>query len=180
MVLVMGLLQAGCAGQPEDRRDYLLRPQAGLSAPEGNPVRLEHLELAPYLQQRSVVVQVSDSELHLAQQHRWAEPLDGSVRRYLQTAIERAAGVPVEVSPLVTGSEGPSIRVRIHQLHGDFQGTVRLQAEWTVTGIATGERRHVFTAQQAQDRPGYEALVAAHAELLDRLAAAIAETLPEI
>jgi uncharacterized lipoprotein YmbA len=161
-----------------ERHDYLLRPAPLTGAAQSQePVRLLRVDIAPYLDQDGIVLQTGAAEIHAGRQHVWAEPLDDSIRRYLQVAVSRAANVVVEVPPLGTAGDRAELVVRIHQLHGDLAGQVRLVAEWTVRG---GEEEGLFRFEQSvvQRGEGYPALVDAHAELLDGLAEAIAASLP--
>lgn len=179
LILLSGLLLlVACAGQPPERHEYLLRPPASASFPAGRvPLRLLPVQLAPYLDQEGIVVQVSDVEVRPAKLNRWAEPLDEAVGRYLQVAIANAAGRPVEVSPLLTGEAGVEVQVRISQLHGSANGDVRLVAEWWARNAEGVGRLAGFDRTVRQSGKGYTPLVEAHAALLDELADAIAGSL---
>ncbi len=180
-LLVLGTLLTGCTGAPPMADHvYLLRPDVTVTATEGAPLRLKSVRIPPYLDQRGLVLQTGPSEIEVAKHHRWAEPLDGALERYLQVAIARRSGRPVETAPLSrpeTGAEGPeTIAVRIHQLHGTESGHVRLVADWRITGEGEPEM-HSFDETRTQSADGYPALVAAHAGLLDALAGAIVDSL---
>ncbi len=176
---VLLLLLGACAGKaPPEHHTYLLRPPPMGALPESRePVLLQPVVVAPYLDRKGIVLQMSEARIRTARHHEWAEPLDEAVGRYLQVGIANAAGRPVEMSPLTTGSAGVEVRVRIHRLHGDARGEVRLAAEWSVRSPAGGRSLHDFVLDQRQADDGYPALVSAHAEVLDALAQAIAGTL---
>ncbi|MDX1757493.1 MAG: ABC-type transport auxiliary lipoprotein family protein [Marinobacter sp.] len=49
------------------------------------------VRLAGYLEQGGIVYQLSDSEMHNARQHRWAEPLAQQLRRSLHAGLSEMA-----------------------------------------------------------------------------------------
>lgn len=178
-LLGVGALLTGCAGSPvvEDH-DYLLRPQKMMvSSGTRSVVHLKPVTVAPYLGQKGLVLQTGDSEIKVAKHHRWAEPLDDAVARYLQVGVANQAAVTVESAPLVSEREGATVTVRINQFHGTESGRVRLVADWRVAYAEAGTALHNFDETVTQAGDGYPALVDAHAVLLDQLAAAIAESL---
>jgi uncharacterized lipoprotein YmbA len=178
-LLCAGLLLAGCAGSPAAQdHDYLLRPQK-LMVASGNRsvVQLKPVAVAPYLDQKGMVLQTGSSEIRVARHHRWAEPLDEAVERYLQVSIANQADVAVESTPLTTVEEDATVTVRINQLHGTESGQVRLVADWKVDRAGEEPMLHSYDESITQSADGYPALVAAHAELLDGLSGAIADSL---
>ena len=181
-LLALGVLLTGCASSPpvEDNA-YLLRPDFPVAtAGSGAPLRLKSVRIPPYLDQRGLVLQTGPSEIEVARHHRWAEPLDEAMERYLQVAIARQSGRAVETAPFTraeTGADSPeAVAVRIHRFHGTDSGRVRLVAEWRITD-AGGSVIHEFDETRTQAADGYPALVAAHAELLDAFAGAIVTSL---
>ena len=172
-------LLAGCAGAPPaGQHEYLIRPALPIADTAGQPaVRLKPVSVAPYLDQRGIVLQTGAAEIHVATQHAWAEPLDEAIGRYLQVSIANQADREVEMLPLITGSARATISVRIDQLHGQQNGQVRLVAEWIVEPVEGEPVLATFHRSVRQSADGYAALVAAHAELLDELAGAIAGSL---
>ncbi len=173
------LLLAGCAGSPPVQdHDYLLRPQKLMvGSGSRSVVQLKPVSVAPYLDQKGMVLQTGDSEIRVARHHRWAEPLDEAIERYLQVSIANQANVTVESGALTTADEDATVTLRINQLHGRESGQVRLVADWKVDRGEEGAVLHNFDATTRQTADGYPALVDAHAELLDDLGAAIADSL---
>ncbi|MGE3463296.1 MAG: membrane integrity-associated transporter subunit PqiC [Pseudomonadales bacterium] len=178
--VLLPLLLGACAGTPVEPHEYLLpMPARSLPTSGDAPVRLLPVTIAPYLDQQGIVLQTAGAEVHVARQNRWAEPLDAAVDRYLQVAIANATGRVVEVAPLTTRTAETMVQVRVQQLHGSTDGSVRLAAEWTVSAPTGSAVLHTFEATESQRADGYPALVDAHAALLERLAAAIAGSLDE-
>jgi len=178
-LLLAGWLLAGCAGAPPVAdHEYLLPPQT-LTAPggDGSVLRLKAIAIAPYLDQKGVVLQTGTTEIRVAKHHRWAEPLDDAIARYLQVSIANQAQVIVESTPLVSAGRHDSVIVRINRFHGTERGDVRLVADWRVQPTEGEPTIYSFDRSTVQSENGYPALIAAHAELLDDLAHAIARSI---
>lgn len=180
-LLLAGFLLAGCAGSPQVKdHDYLLRPQKlMIGSGSRSVVQLKPVAVAPYLDQKGMVLQTGDTEIQVAKHHRWAEPLDEAVERYIQVSIANQANVTVESGPLTTSSEDATVTLRISQLHGSESGQVRLVADWKVDRGEQGAVLHSFDQTTRQTADGYPALVDAHAVLLDQLGSAIADSLDQ-
>ena len=177
--LAVALLVTGCAATPLEQHEYLLRPQKleVVSAGGRSAVLLKPVQVPPYLDQRGVVLQTGPAEIRAARQHRWAEPLDESLGRYLQVGIAKAADRPVETAPITSRSEGQKITVSVHQLHGTEDGSVRLVADYVLEDASGQRKLGSFDESLRQPGDGYPALVSAHGTLLDRLAEEIAAEL---
>lgn len=165
--MAAALLLGGCASKPESTRYYLLTdPTVSHSlAASGRPLSqlaLGAVTLPVYLQSRNIAVVIGSTEIRGARGHRWAEPLGDGLRRYLQETL--AAGYQGEASYLLD--------LTVHHLHGAESGTVLLDANWRVRarGSADAVGAGQFTEQVQQSGPGYDALVEAHRQVLDRLA----------
>jgi uncharacterized lipoprotein YmbA len=150
-------------------------PVAGRSV-----VQLKPVAIPPYLDRSGMVLQMGASEIRVAKHHRWAEPLDDSIGRYLQVGIANEARVSVETAPLTSAGEHDVVTVRINRLHGTETGQVRLVADWGVRPTRGESKLYSFDRTVTQTASGYPALVDAHAELLDELAAAIARSLDSL
>ena len=174
-------LLSGCAGSPPvEDHDYLLRPQKLMvGSGSRSVVQLKPVAVAPYLDQKGMVLQTGDTEIRVARHHRWAEPLDEAVERYLQVGIANQANVTVQSGPLTTDDEDATVTLRINQLHGTESGQVRLVADWKVDRGDRGAALYSFDESTRQATDGYPALVDAHAALLDDLAVAIADSLAD-
>lgn len=175
----VGASLAGCAGSPAvPDHDYLIRPQKLMvSSGSRSAVLLKPVTVAPYLSQKGIVVQTSSSEIHVAKHHRWAEPLDEALERYLQVSVANQADLAVESAPLTTVTETATVTVRVNQLHGTETGQVRLVADWKVDRPDQDGVLYSFDESVTQSTDGYPSLVAAHTVLLDELGGAIAKSL---
>lgn len=182
-LLPMVLATAGCTSTPPAPAEYLLRPalQETVRAVEQTPqLALGRVSLPPYLERDGIVLETGDRRVQAARDHRWAEPLSRALRRMLQTGVARASGR--SVADLQNGDVEHVlvIDVDVHQFHGTVNGTVTLAADWALRDQRTGRvlQRHEFVRRTPTRERGYDALVAAHASLLDELAEAIAAALP--
>ena len=128
------------------------------------------VQLPAYLERDGLVLQLNDNELVAADNHLWAEPLVYGVERLLNVCLN-----PVAQSNRAENSQGQDatngvqqIKVVVEQLHGDAQGSSRLQATWskTIAGSSGPARLHRFSASAQQAMPGYDALVSVQRGLL--------------
>jgi len=175
------LLVAGCATKTETTRYYLLSdpglvPGSGLGqavASDGQcAARAGVVTIAPYLQRTHIVLQSGTNELVPALQHRWSEPLDAGVSRLLGSCLGGNADAPYRAN------------VTIDHLHGSTDGSVVLQAHWSINGgkTATGSEAAnssgSFSATLPQPVAGYDALVSTQRELVLGLCADIRAAVP--
>lgn len=178
-ILLSGVMACtGCSSsEPIEIREYLLRPQAPNGQYDAEPIiGLGKVEVAPYLDHDGIVLETTPGELNTAQHHRWADPLNFAIRRYLQIEIGRAAGLDTAGSVTNSDALQTQIDVSVYQLHGTVSGSVKLVAEWQMRAIDSGEIqvRRQFSKTQTIRGDGYAEVVRAHAALLDELAAVIA------
>jgi hypothetical protein len=180
-VLLIAL--TACASEPPAPVEYLLRPPLEQTAQAAEPTpyaALGNIALPVYLERQGIVVETGGHRIQVARDHRWAEPLSRAIRRMLQVGIAEAAGRGVAASRAQAKDPEVVIDVTVHQLHGSVDGEVVLAADWQVEAAADGRilRRGELAERTLTDAAGYDALVDAHAELLDRLSSAIADSLP--
>lgn len=90
LAALMALLSA-CSQTPSAPvPDYLL---PGASHSGHSPIQIR-VTLASYLDQGGIVLQLSDTELHVARQHRWAEPLGSQLQRALEATLAGQTTLP--------------------------------------------------------------------------------------
>jgi hypothetical protein len=176
----LGLL-TGCLGGaalPEPT-DYLLRvPAEAVTPSRGAPAfALGEVRVAPYLEQPGIVLAQDDGVVRAARYHRWAEPLDASVRLVVAELAGAALGRPVARRAARSDAGPVVVDLTVDTLHGTADGRARIDAHWRVAGRAEAGR---FTATEPLAEPGYPALVAAEYRLLEGLAEALAADLREV
>jgi len=80
------------------------------------------VSIADYLGQSGVVVTSSGNQMRVASQHRWAEPLDSSIRLFLRDAITAERGYPIYADTSQRLSWDYQIDIRIDEWHGSLDG----------------------------------------------------------
>ncbi len=175
----LALALAGC--HSPDPTLYTLVPLSGAanSAPAGT-VALARMEVAHYLDRPQIVRRHDAYALATDDTRRWAEPLDEMVPRVLVAELSGrlpAMRIALTASGML-GEAQKTLAVSIERFDEDPDGTVVLDARWSVRG-ASGEGP--LDSAEIRERvagDGTDALVAAMsralAQLSDRIAAALA------
>jgi uncharacterized lipoprotein YmbA len=122
------------------------------------------VELAQFLAQGSLVLQLDEQQIQPGHYQRWAEPLTGMIERYLQRQLQRF-DQPQDVTV---------ITLLIDRFHGSPAGTVWLSGQWWDDGTKN-HRPQRFDYQAQQEQAGYDGLVLTLQQLLDRIAEDIAQ-----
>ena len=172
----------GCASAPPPTSEYLLRlpfEADGARRTDSAEIAIGRVSIAPYLDRDGIVIETGAQRIQAARDHRWAEPLPRSLRRALQEGIATVTGRDVvDAETQGPTAEGTTvIDVQIHRLHGTLEGEVALTADWQLRGADGTVARHSFADTVLTRAPGYDAIVAAHIELLAALSEAIARTI---
>jgi uncharacterized lipoprotein YmbA len=183
-LLVTGLMMVACAGSPDPLTHYLLRSDSDEHAGRVDAPRrisLGRVRVAPYLSQDGIVVQTAPGQIHAADLHRWAEPLQDGLRSLLRAQISTALGEDVHSDANDLRQNGRIVDVYIDRLHGTMTGTASIDATYRINSGDRSAESTEFRFSQATrlSRAGYPGLVDAEAELVGRLAAAIADSLRE-
>ena len=175
---ILGLfVLVGCASKTETTRYYLLSDPGliagqglALTAVDGQcAVRIGTVAIAPYLQRTHIVLQSGENELVPALQHRWSEPLDAGVSRLLSNCLGGNADASHRAEVLVD------------HLHGNTNGSVVLQAHWSINGDVDSAQAPAagnFSATLPQPAAGYDSLVSTQRELVLGLCAEIRAAVP--
>jgi uncharacterized lipoprotein YmbA len=178
------VLTVGCAGSPPPEQHlYMMRTGSGLPTYESElSVGIESVTIAPYLKRAEVMLQVAPQELRPARYHRWAEPLNENIRRYLRDRLSADLQTNVDASVRFRERWQLQIDVVVEELHGLLEGGAVLNAYYDVVpkGNPENTRRGHVSARVEQSAPGYPALVDAQSELLDQLAGRIADDVKAI
>ena len=185
IALVSTLLLIACAGTPPSHTHYLLRADlpertARVEAPAS--VGLLRVDVAPYLKQSGLVLATGDHQVRPARYHKWAEPLDEGLRRFLRAEISNALGSDVSAESVQQSQWDYAVRVSVDQLHGTLSGEAMLIASWRITrGGGTDEVAEFRLARsEPLAREGYAGLVDAEIGLARQLAVAIADSLRDL
>lgn len=185
-VLVSTLLLAACAGAPPPTHThYLLRaelPEQTTRVAVPARIGLLRIEVAPYLKQPGLVLATGDHQVRPARFHRWAEPLDEGLRRFLRAEISNALGEEVSADAAQRTRWDHAVGVSIDQLHGTLSGEALLTASWRITQGSGAEEvaRYRMSQSKSLAQDGYAGLVEAEIGLARQLAVAIAVSLRDL
>ena len=149
LAALMTLLSACSQTPPAPAPDYLL---PGASHSGHTPLRI-HVTLASYLDQGGIVLQLSNTELHVARQHRWAEPLGSQLQRAMAATLASQATLP----------EQGKLALQISRFQGvqNAKGDVaRITGTWQFTSDAQS-RKGPIEWQGPINGEGYAPLVEA-------------------
>jgi uncharacterized protein len=186
-VVVLAALAAACCAScgttSAPLRYYTLEtlpPESRASvAPSGPPLRVERVTIPAELNRLSLVWRVEPNRLAIADNDRWAAPLDELIRRTLSTnlAARLPAGSVVDPREPVTSEARALLYVAISSLDVDARCAVTLDASWTLETAGTSARRasESVSATPVAPCPGGMAsgLSRALADLSDRIARAV-------
>lgn len=175
------LVFSGCASQAPEKQHYFL-PAPELSTQSSEPatkaplVQLSEIQLADFLDNDGLVLQLDDITLNQAKSHLWAEDLQQQIHRGLRDRLNQQ-----QQQLLVIGPQGVaelSLSVEIHAFHGRHDGLALTSGQWQLKN-KQGELEVLnrFSLNTELNEPGYPALVRALGQNLDKLATQIAEEL---
>ena len=176
--LLLVMLLSGCASQAVEPSYYLLRSNQDLPSSKLSPsvdFALGTIEIAPYLNQLGLVIEISDSQIRPAVNHLWAEPIYDGVRTLLTADIAKANGQ--ELMPAKLSKDATVVNIRIDKLDGTLDGRAQIVAYWWLVRNDEVIDLNRFSKSRALSADGYSAMVDAETALLEELAKKIAASL---
>ncbi len=179
-ILLPALLMA-CAGAPIETHLYLLRSDAQETSRALTPsdeIAIGEVQVAPYIDQPGLVLEIAPGEIRAARNHRWAEPPPVAITSYLTLEVSKA--LQTDILPARFSSADTVFGVRIDQLHGTSEGGAKLIAYWWVKHDDEVLSSYQFAETLALEADGYNALAKAQQQLLAKLAGRIAQSLDEL
>jgi uncharacterized lipoprotein YmbA len=176
--LLLVVLLSGCASQAVEPSYYLLRSNQDLPSSKLSPsvdFALGTIEIAPYLNQLGLVIDIADSQIRPAVNHLWAEPIYDGVRSLLTADIAKANGQ--ELMPANLSKDATVVNIRIDKLDGTLDGRAQIVAYWWLVRNDEVIDLNRFSKSRALSADGYSAMVDAETALLEELAKKIAASL---
>lgn len=179
LLLLVGLLLAGCS-QPA-KTFYVFSASGPMPSGGGVGIGVGPVTVASYLDRPNLVVQESPNQLGVAEDHRWAGDIVGSISKVMATNLGREMHTGnVRVYPWQGDDEiRYQISLDIRQLHSDESGHAVIEAGWRAYSLP--DRRLIatrtFTDREELATDGYDASVAAQSRLLERFSRNIAANL---
>lgn len=181
--LVIAGLLIGCAsgGAAPEVTHYLLRsttPAASGETQGLTDVGIGRVNVADYLDQPGIVVEMSPGQIRPANYQEWAEPLGTGLKLFLRPEIARVVGHDIDIDRGRQRDWRLTVDIDIVEFHGTLSGSARLNASWTLTngkGDLVGAFR--FSETESLRQSGYGELVAAQTTLAARLGAAVGQSI---
>ena len=195
-IAVTVVLVGACASSPPMHYYTLtqIAPETRLTAPSDTaPVQLNRVSIPGELDRVQLVRRLDATRLQIAEQERWAAPLDEMIRRVL--AADLAARLPpslvVDPKESASGERRQGLSVDIQEFYADTGCAVTLRATWVLAappspgaqkGNSEGAPATTQFSEETQVPGGTcagagavpEAMSRALAGLSDRIAARIA------
>lgn len=164
--LGLALLALGACRTSKPARYYLLSAPSGAAAADAGPaIGVGPIDFPDYLDRPQIVTRRGDSELELAELHRWAEPLDKSFTNALADHLAARAGAgSVHAFPWPAGTRlDYRLKAAVTRFDADGAGQAVLEVRWQVTdgagAVVAPMRRSSYT--QASTPGDYADMVAA-------------------
>jgi hypothetical protein len=183
-LLAGACLMLGCAATPPDRYYRLVAigeaaPVALTAAPRP-AVAVAAVSVPELVDRPQIVTLGPGSEVRLNEQHRWAEPLKLAIGRLVADRLSQALGGALVSAYPAEAAADTAYRVSLNVQRFDSELGVAAHTTvlWTVRRLADGQQRsgrsalHTVPAEASHD-----ALAAAHAQALGRIADEIARAL---
>ena len=181
----------GCLGRSQPTRFYLLQPISSMPAEkaaagkvEGMRIGVGPLTLPEYVDRPQIVTLLGPHELDLADFDQWSEPLKESVPRILGENLSILLSTQHIYLYPWTGSTPLNYQIEVNVTRFDAArgGDAVLHARWT---ILAGDGKEILVRQnsaitQEAGGMGYEALVAAENQVLEKLSREIAAAIKSI
>jgi uncharacterized lipoprotein YmbA len=174
LLLLLALGLAGCAGTPD--RFYTLQ---GAAAPPGGtasaaPMYVEMLAVSvpEQVQRKQLVVTGQDGRIDLLEHERWAGALDAEIGRALSLGVTRQLGaIDVYRTPYPAGATVYRISTNVQRFDSVLDRYALVDAVWSVRQVKSGAVLTCRSVVRQDAGTGYDALVAAHRQALDKVAA---------
>jgi len=190
LFLFVCFIPAGCSfleAKPDPSRFFVLASLArtGQRVPDTAGTNPLFLGIGPikfpgYLDRQQLVTRVSQNRFAVAENDRWAEPLEENFSRVLGQNLSILLYTDKIVTYPWEGSQRPAYQVQVEVLRfeSNAQQAVELWARWTIMDRdkKTVAMRESFLTQPAKDN-STEASVAALSEVLGSLSQEIATTI---
>ncbi|WP_411844845.1 PqiC family protein [Roseibacillus persicicus] len=184
LVLVGLVLLSSCSflSKGPGRSYYVLTAAGPAPTRSGIGIGVGPVNLAPFLTERpNLIFQSSPNRLEFSDEHLWAGDLEDDFARVLATNLGRRVGTAnVKIYPWQRESElNYQVTIDVIRFQGTPDGETVLEANWRAYRLPEGNlvmnRNTTVTDDLLND--GFEELAASQSRLVDKLAAAIAQSL---
>lgn len=185
------VLIAGCSGSPKiDTQYYLLMPDIRRVSAENEKqstniktqvIILNRIGLATYLDQQGIVLLTDRHQIKVAHYHRWAEPLDQNIYRFMLETLSAHAS-KYQYHKKSGSSDHMSnleLSVEFDQFNGTSKGDALVAGNWQLRD--TSQNTLIISESFYYDQPlpedGYSALVNELAGILNQISITMEDTI---
>ena len=184
LTIIFIMMLMGCSKAAIENQHYFLQTVDGQAEPVATSdaaklLQINDVQLADFLDEDGLVLQLDDITLNQAKNHLWAEDLSRQINRGLRARLSQKQQKFTIVGPRTAADL--QLSVEIHAFHGRYDGLALTSGQWQLQN-GRGQIQHVnrFALETKLSEPGYPALVRALSQNLDKLAVLIAEDLTQI
>jgi uncharacterized protein len=176
IVLVMLSGLAACSSAVSVDYYQLTTTDSKPAAKPAAPIFIQSVQVANYLNSKSIIMQMSPVQLVLARQHLWAEPIGQQIQRKLANSLE--AKSPNYGIALQPSSAAITLAVSVEQFHGTEQGYALFKGRYSLQYPATEQQSFNFNYRLPLQADGYPALVLSLSQAVEQLATDILQQIP--
>lgn len=174
--IIMAFVLAGCSSRPVSMNYYLLYEPVQMSETQDittwPSIELRSLSIPEYLKQRSLIVQLSPSELHFSPQHVWSEPVEQGVVQSLKDNLATNHKFRLQTQRLWTNSaqSGYILDISIDDFIPAYNGMVILRGTYRLGQSQQPGKIIEFAFQTPLEKDGFAHTVEKMRELVAKLA----------
>lgn len=174
--IFLALVMTGCSSKPVSMSYYLLHEPLQTTTTQDItawPVlELRSLSTPDYLKQRSLIVQLSTSELHFSPQHVWSEPVEQGFVQSLKDTMAVSHKVRLQTQSLWTSDvkSGYILDISIEDFIPSHNGMVILRGTYRLGQSQQPGRIVEFAFQTPLEKDGFAHTVEKMRELVAMLA----------
>ncbi|MEP4892237.1 MAG: ABC-type transport auxiliary lipoprotein family protein [Aliiglaciecola sp.] len=186
------LMLAGCATETNSNvQYYLLDSSTSMSMPSDlsqrpKTVVVQSIELADYLKQAGLSMQLDEHQVYYSKQHFWAQPLQASIQNSLINDLNKHSNTALFSSSdeVNSASQGINLRVKINHFSPTFKSKVVLAGQYWIynqqsqTELSTSMYHFKFELPLAKN--GYGHAVGKLRDLLENLSEDIVENMDNV
>lgn len=133
LILAFVFITVGCASSDNTLQYYLLHSTSASSnlnsVNNHNELLLKKIVLPEYLKQRGLVYQTSETNIHIATDHLWAEPIEQGIEQTLKQAFQ-TNGIRLLTSHVGSQTAHNQLILRIDDFIATWQGDVILRGQY--------------------------------------------------
>ena len=180
-LILAACLITACSSVPDTY--HSLRPDISTTPTrQGTPTAIRYTELPPYYDSEYLVSYDEHGRINIDKSHHWTYPFSDNLRDVLRQAIAGATGNSRTYTYPLAENNRPEvlIDIQIRELIADPPNQrYRISAQWQTSkrGSDAAPTNHEYQQQLPLPQSDPDSIVAATAQAINQLAAAIARTL---